>query len=81
MQQSAEALIQRNLHREDGRIVHYQSLAGTERLLYYYEKIVMDEHLISINAKQAPDMIHADILAELEKINLSPKQINKNKQL
>lgn len=75
MQQNAETLIQRNLHREDGRIIHYQSLAGTERLLYYYEKIVMEEHLISVNAKQSPDLIHADILAELEKINLSPKQI------
>lgn len=74
MQQDAETLMQRNLHRGDGRIIHYQNINGTERLLYYYEQIVADEQLTKINAKQAPDLIHTDILSELEKVRLSPKQ-------
>lgn len=77
MQQNAETLMQRNLHRGDGRIVHYQNLVGTERLLYYYEQIVKDENLTTINAKQTPELIHDAIIAELEKINLAPKQYKK----
>lgn len=75
MKQDAETLIQRNLHREDGRIIHYQNLEGTERLLYYYERITKEENLTIINANQPTNLIHADILAELEKINLSPNQL------
>lgn len=74
MQQKAEILMQRNLHRGDGRIIHYQNLTGTERLLYYYEQIAREENLSIIDANQPIDAIHADILAELEKINLAPKQ-------
>lgn len=74
MKQNAEILMQRNLHRGDGRIIHYQNLAGTERLLYYYDQIVADEKLTTINANQTPDLIHADILSELEKKQLAPKQ-------
>lgn len=77
MKQSPEILMQRNLHRDDGRIVHYQSLTGIKRLQYYYEQIVKDEKLTTINANQAPDLVHADILSELEKIELTPKQYKK----
>lgn len=77
MKQNAEILMQRNLHRGDGRIIHYQNLTGTERLLYYYDQIVADEKLTVINADQTPDSIHADILSELEKIKLAPKQYKK----
>lgn len=77
MKQDAKILMQRNLHRGDGRIIHYQSLTGTERLLYYYDQIVADEKLTTINANQSPDLIHEDILSELEKINLAPKQYKK----
>ena len=74
MQQNAEVLMQRNLHRGDGRIIHYQNIIGTERLLYYYEQIVIEEKLTIINADQPVEAIHADILAELEKFKLAPKQ-------
>lgn len=77
MQQSAEVLMQRNLHRGDGRIIHYQNIIGTERLLYYYEQIVTEENLTIINANQQVESIHDDILAELEKVKLAPKQYNK----
>lgn len=77
MQQSAEVLIQRNLHRGDGRIVHYQNMLGTERLLYYYEQIVTEENLTIINANQTVESIQADILVELEKLKLDPKQYKK----
>lgn len=77
MQQNAEVLIQRNLHRGDGRIIHYQNIIGTERLLYYYEQIVTEEKLTIINANQQVESIHADIVSELEKVKLAPKQYNK----
>lgn len=77
MQQSAEVLMQRNLHRGDGRIIHYQNIIGTERLLYYYEQIVAEENLTMINANQQVESIHDDILSELEKVKLAPKQYNK----
>jgi len=78
MQQSADVLVQRNLHREDGRIIHYQNIIGTERLLYYYEQIVAEEKLTIINAAQSVESIHSDILAEIEKIKLAPKQMKNN---
>lgn len=74
MKSSAELLMQRNLYRGDGRIIHYQNLTGTERLLYYYEQIVAEENLTMINANQPVKAIHADIIAELEKIKIAPKQ-------
>lgn len=77
MQQSAEVLMQRNLHRGDGRIIHYQNIIWTERLLYYYEQIVAEENLTIINANQQVESIHDDILSELEKVKLAPKQYNK----
>ncbi len=77
MQQNAEVLMQRNLHRGDGRIIHYQNIIGTERLLYYYEQIVAEENLTIINANQQVESIHDDILSELEKVKLAPKQYNK----
>lgn len=77
MQQSAEVLMQRNLHRGDGRIIHFQNIMGTERLLYYYEQIVEEEKLTIINANQNVELIHADILSELGKVNLAPKQYSK----
>lgn len=77
MQQNAEVLMQRNLHRGDGRIVHYQNIIGTERLLYYYEQIVAEEKLKIINANQQVESIHADILLELGKLKLAPRQYNK----
>lgn len=77
MQQSAEVLMQRNLHRGDGRIVHYQNIIGIERLLYYYEQIVIEEKLTIINANQPVESIHADILAKLGKLKLAPKQYKK----
>lgn len=79
MQQSAEILMQRNLHRGDGRIIHYQNIVGVERLLYYYEQIVAEEKLTIINASQPVELIHADILAELKKLKLAPKQYINNK--
>lgn len=78
MQQSAEVLMQRNLHRGDGRIIHYQNIIGTERLLYYYEQIVTEEKLTIINANQSVESIHDDILAELGKLKLAPKQYQNN---
>lgn len=77
MQQSAEVLIQRNLRRGDGRIIHYKNIIGTERLLYYYEQIVTEENLTIINANQQVRSIHDDILSELEKVKLTPKQYKK----
>lgn len=77
MQQSAEVLMQRNLHRQDGRIIHYQNIIGIERLLYYYEQIVTEEKLTIINANQQVELIHIDILSELGKVKLAPKQYNK----
>ena len=76
MKQSAEVLMQRNLHRGDGRIIHYQSLTGTERLLYYYDQIASEENQTVINANQPIETIHANITSALEKVNLSPQQYN-----
>ena len=55
MQQKPEVLIERNLHRADGRIIHYQNLSGVERLLYYYDQIVAEESLTIIDANQTID--------------------------
>lgn len=74
MQQDAEVLMERNLHRGDGRIIHYQNVTGTERLLYYYKQIALEENLTIINANQPVDVIHRNIIEELEKINVAPKQ-------
>ncbi len=77
MQQDAGVLMERNLHRGDGRIIHYQNLTGTERLLYYYKQIALEETLTIINANQPIDAIHRDIIEKLEQINLAPKQYKK----
>lgn len=77
MQVDGATLMQRNLHRGDGRIVHYQSASGVERLLYYYEQIVKDENLVSINGNSTSDEVFANIIKELEKHNIAPQQYNK----
>lgn len=74
MQVNGETLMQRNQHREDGRIIHYQSSTGINRLLYYYEHIVMDEKLTPINGNLSCDDIHTNILNELKRHNLAPGQ-------
>lgn len=74
MQLDGSTLIKRNWHRGDGRIVHYQSNTGVERLLYYYEQLVIDEGLTSINANRDSDSITKDILDKLQDIGLAPEQ-------
>lgn len=68
-----KTLIARNRHRGDGRIIHYQSPVGVDRLLYYYEQIVMDEHLTTINANMSRDVIMESIITALEEKQLSPQ--------
>ncbi|MCC8050889.1 MAG: hypothetical protein LIP10_09575 [Clostridiales bacterium] len=67
-------LIERNMHRADGRIVHFQSDVGVNRLLYYYEQIVQDENLIAINGNNSQDAIHSEIVNVLEEHKLAPWQ-------
>ena len=79
MQQDAKILMERNMNRGDGRIIHYQNITGTERLLYYYNQIAKDENLAIINANQSIESIHQDIIRQLEIINLAPKQYKKQR--
>ena len=74
IQVNGETLMQRNMHRADGRIVHYQSSSNISRLLYYYEQIVIDENLTIINGNHDINNIFTNILDELKKCNLAPNQ-------
>ena len=74
LQLDGQTLRERNKHRGDGRIVHYHDPIATDRLLYYYEQIVIDEQLVTINGNQSRETILTDILSELEKYDLSPTQ-------
>lgn len=65
-----ETLIKRNLHRDDGRIIHYQSPTGISRLLYYYEQIVIDENLTIINGECDKEEIFSNIIKILLQHNL-----------
>lgn len=74
MKVKGKTLMKRNEHRGDGRIIHYQSPVNVSRLLYYYEQIVIDENLISIDGNQNQNAVFSNILDELKKYNLSPNQ-------
>lgn len=67
-------LIKRNEHRADGRIIHYQSINNINRLLYYYDQIVLDEHLVSINGNLSCKQITEAIVSALDKVYLSPNK-------
>lgn len=72
IQLKPETIVERNTHLADGRIVHYNSLINTKRLLYYYEQLVLDEGLIPVRADKTRDEIFNDILEVLIRKNAMP---------
>lgn len=69
-----KTLIERNRHRADGRIIHYQNPVGVDRLLYYYEQTVIDEHLTTIDANASKEAITQSIMMVLEEKGISPQK-------
>ena len=78
IQVDGETLLKRNLYRSDGRIIHFQSSAGINRLLYYYEQIALDENIIRINGNYQPENTLSSILNVLDDHCLSPKKYTVN---
>ena len=74
IQVNGDTLVKRNLHRSDGRIIHFQNQTGIERLLFYYEQIAADENIISINGNHQPEDTLSNILEILDTYDLSPKK-------